>query len=292
MNANNINIFVSTKNIDKNERVSNFTLNFPQDYLKANSDQGIKINVIHFDADNSMYNINDNNNSFEIIKKDVDDNVIESIPLRITNGNYNVKTLKDHLNNIMNGYVSVSYDKNRNRYTYYSMLSDFKIYINIINCNQFLGLDDTNLIPNEGLESYIVNMNYRRKIILKVIGLSYEVASIENMGVNNNFENSSVLFWIDKSDVEPFKRISYHNEDGGDSYNYNVYDKNITRLRLILEDENEKEYTDLKDYNVILQFSILQRDKQEMVILTTQIMNILKETYTLILMALEYFNII
>lgn len=292
MNTNNLNVFISSHNIT-NEKVYDFTVNFPQDYLKCGIDEGIKVNLINFNCDNSFYNVKQGiNNQFEVIRKDLLDNVIETIPLSIEEGNYNVYQLRDYLNVLMLGYVKVSYNKVKNIYQYDDIYAsvDFKIYINIINCNQFLGLDSEVLINNT--QSYNVNMNYRSKVILKVNGVSFEKASIENFGTYQKFEQSSMFFIYDKTDIPFFGRISYKNEDGGDSFNYNIYDKSITTLRFVLVDENDNYYTDVKDYNMILQFTIIKRDKAEMLELTKGLLDYMKQISVMILMVMEYFGII
>ena len=292
MNTNNLNVFISSHNI-KDENVYDFTVNFPQDYLKCGPDEGIKVNLINFNCDNSFYNVKAGvNNQFEIIRKDLDDNIIETIPFSIEEGNYNVHQLRDYLNILMDGYVKVTYNKVKNIYQYDDIYNDvnFRIYINTINCNQFLGIDGEVLINNT--TSYNVNMNYRSKIILKVNGVSFEKASIENFGTYQKFEQSSMFFIYDKTDIPFFGRISYKNEDGGDSFNYNIYDKSITTLRFLLVDENDNYYNDVKDYNMILQFTIVKRDKAEMLEATKGLLEYLKQISVMILMAMEYFGII
>ena len=292
MNTNNINVFISSHNI-KNENIYDFSINFPQDYLKCLPNEGIKVNLINFNCDNSFYNVqNGVNNQFEIIRKNILDEIIETLPLSIEEGNYNVNQLKDYLNLLMIGYIKVSYNKVKNIYLYEDVYNDpeYKIYINVINCNQFLGLDEEILINNTN--SYNVNMNYRNKVILKLNGVSFEKFSIENFGSYQKFEQSSMFFIIDKTDITPNTRISYKNEDGGDSFNYNIYDKSITSLRFLLVDENDNYYKDVKDYNMILQFTIIKRNEDEMLIIYKSIMDYLKQINLYILMALEFFNVI
>lgn len=287
-----VNVFISSNN-KTNGTVYDFVVNFQENYLKCEKDETIKINLINFNCDNSFYNIkNGVNNQFEIIRKNLSNEIIETIPLSIEEGNYNVFQLRDHLNVLMSGYVKVSYSKIKNIYQYEDIYNDvnFKIYINIINCNQFMGLDAETLIDNT--YSYNVNMNYRNKVILKVNGITFERASIENYGKYDKFEQSSMLFIYDKTDIQPNMRISYQNQDGGDSFNYNIYDKSITSLRFLILDENDNPYTDMKDYNMILQFSVIKRNNDEMIVLSRAITDYLKNINVMILMFLEYFNII
>jgi hypothetical protein len=237
-----------------------------------------------------MYNINSTNNIFNILTKDIDNNIIDTLSITIKPGNYNVKNLRDYINSIQSK-ISLSYNIQQNTYTYKNLTEDI-INIEPLTAKQFIGLSDETIITIEGVESNVLDMNYRRKMILKVIGVSYEVISVENIGKSRNLENSSILFWIDKSDIQPYQRITYNNEDGGDSFNYNLYDKNITHLKLVLEDENEREYTDCKDYNLILQFSIIKRDTQEMIKLTKSINDYLREITAYTLMLLEFIGLI
>ena len=61
------NVFISSKNRDINETPYNYTCKFPDDVIKCDNNQGIKINIISFDMINQMYNVNINNNRYNII---------------------------------------------------------------------------------------------------------------------------------------------------------------------------------------------------------------------------------
>ena len=61
----------------------------------------------------------------------------------LNDGNPNVNDVKSNLNNLLLNKVSVSYDKQRNKFIYKRTLpittTNFKMYLKIINSEDFLG---------------------------------------------------------------------------------------------------------------------------------------------------------
>jgi len=73
----------------------------------------MELNVLSFDMPNNMYNINTNNNAFEIEIDDVATS--KTIPV----GNYSVKTFMTQLNTLINNVsVSITYNEAQNTYTF------------------------------------------------------------------------------------------------------------------------------------------------------------------------------
>ena len=76
-------------------------------------------------------------------------------------------------------------------------------------------------------------------------------------------------FGKQKTDIEPFKMISYNNEDAGNNFSLQLQDKMIFRLQLQLKNEKNEFITDAPDYTTVIQYNIYK--KQDDVIITTQI---------------------
>lgn len=283
----NINVYVNSEN-KLNGTNSNFTINVPNGLIKCNEEQGISLNLINLNVPNTMNFIREGvNNMFEV---SIDDQV-SFTQYSIENGNYSVSTLKDYLNTLLNGIITVSYIKPTNKYKFTA--SQPSTFIKTINCNQFLGLEDETIYEVIELNSVKpLDMVDRKKIIIEATNLNFEIASIENIGINDFFEASSILYWYDKTDVPPNNNITYHNEDGGDSFNFKIHNKEINNISFKVVDEYDNEYTDLPNFTMTLQFTIYERDEKEMMKYMYDTAEYLKQIYTLILMIMKYFNVI
>ena len=78
--------FISSKNRQTQENVYDFTIDYPDNILLCRQNEYMELNILSFDMANTMYNINGNNNSFEIITNGT------AVSLNIPAGNYNIKT--------------------------------------------------------------------------------------------------------------------------------------------------------------------------------------------------------
>lgn len=257
-----INAFISSVNRESNENVYNFTVKFANDIIICNENQYIKINVVSFDMLNTMYNINSTNNSFYILEYNENDVFVSSTLIQIPYGNYSVATLKSWLNNNIGTVISVAYNTAQNTFTFTKVISDTnKYYISIINCSKFLGLTGNNYITTSGLTGNYVNMVNYSKIILRATNINYDIGCIENVSTGTNkLSFSDILFWKSKQDIEPFRNISYSNEDSGSSFNVLIHDKQISYINLQLTNEFGTLITDAPDYLLVLQFTIYNKD--------------------------------
>jgi hypothetical protein len=296
--SNNVHLFITSKNSDDKATVY---IDLPSDTLSTSENQGIKLNVLNFTFNNEIDNcIHNVNCEFEIITE------VDTHFFQITEGCHSVFSLKDYLNILLVNYIKISYDKISNKYAFKNIYNSgpaasgpaaSNIKLKCINSAQFFGLEnDTEYNLNKDemiLSTKKLNMVYRRDIIIKTEGLSYEVQNLENFGFVNKFQNSSMLFFISRQDVEPYKEVIYKNEDGGDNFSYNLYDKNITRICLKLIDENDDEYDDESiDWSMTLCFTIYEKERKESLMALIKISDYLKQINVICLMVLEYFSII
>jgi hypothetical protein len=135
-----------------------------------------------------------------------------------------------------------------------------------------------------------LDMVYRKKIILETNNIQYEKSSIENIGLNESyFEQSSILFWCDKTDVPFNSVISYKNDN---SFYYKIFNKEISHIDFRIIDEYGNEYSDLPNFSLLLQINIYERDKREMAVYMSEMNEYVKQIYTVILMIMKFFNII
>ena len=277
---NNINVFISSKNRDSNSTPYNYTCKLPDDLIRCNQSQGIKINIISFDMVNSMYNINSHNNHFQLITTDLNGGSQLIYNYYIPDGNYSVVDLKNWINS-NNNFMIITYNTITNKYTFVKSNNSIKLYLNIINSGAFLGFDNGStieIISNISMNK--LNIVYSNKIIIRALNLNFEIESLENINnTDDKFELSNILLWVSKNDIAPFQVISYNNYDGGNSYSYNLYNKSIDTIHFLITNEFNEVITDLPDWTMSCQFSIYERKDDEMTRLIAISNNYLREIY-------------
>lgn len=293
------NVFISSKyRLNSNETPYDFYIYFPRGFLECEEQQIMKVNIINFHMPNTMYNINDNNNKVHIVLRNKITGDLEAENIyTITNGNYNVYELKDHLNELMGTYVNITYNKIRNTYEFLDILASETqdVYIKTP-FGKYLGLADGveyKLDTVNAVESVKpVNMVAYNKIVMNCLGLDYNIGTIENISSPDGFEISNILFWASRQDVANMAEITYNNEDGGDSFNYALFNKSVQYLHFVLTDEDYNVLTDLPDWTMILQFSIEEQAEKEIVVLSNILQQYLKDFYAMFYLLLGHFKIV
>lgn len=255
--------FISSKSRREGEEIYDFMVEFPENSIICDVEDYIRINVISFDMINTMYNINHINNKFKVItylEDGTDDNLIYIIPP----GNYNVKTLRDWLNDTLLEPLTFSYNLAQNTYSISKKdktdVNNYSI-VNMSNAN-YLGLvNNQEYYIGSRLDTDYINLVPYNKVILKTENLIYSNESVENIhNTNSKLSYGNILFWKSKQDVEPFKNISYSNEDSGNSFNMTVQNKRIDYINLQLKNEYNEFITDASDYLLVLQFEIYEKN--------------------------------
>lgn len=291
------NVFISSKyRTNQNENPNDFTIHFPENYIVCQDiQQRISVNIINFHMPNSMYNINDNNHTIYIIVRDAQGNLSgEPLKYDLTNGNYNVYELRDHLNDLLTNYVSVSYNKIRNTYTFTNLVQDGTASIFTEVGGKYLGLNnDEEYILNPSVESIIpVNLVSFNKIVMNCEGMNFNGSSIENISSKNGFEISNILFWRSRQDTANMAEIVYDNEDGGNSFNYTLTDKYVNQIRFTITDESYNTLVDLPDWTMILQFTIEDPPSNDILSGITVIQNYLLGIYSMVYLILRKMSIL
>jgi len=285
-----INVFISSKNRDTNSTPYNFNCYFPDNLIVCNPNQGIKMNIISFDIVNSMYNINIHNNTFDIIETDLDgDNAIVHT-FTITEGNYNVLDLQNYIN-ANNLLIELSYDNIQNKFIYTTNNNLKFIFIDVKKAGAYLGFDNNDYIQiNNNMKSYNkLNIVYSNKVILRATNLAFELASLENINNTNNvFEISNIILWLSKNDIAPFQVINYNNYDGGNSYNYNIYNKFINHINFQITNEYDEIIEDCPDWTMSVQFTIYDKHNDELIRLFNICNSYLRGIYVLLNIFYDY----
>lgn len=254
------NLFINSRNRQDDESSSSFTLQL-RNQIEVENSQYFNVNVMSFSMINSMYNVASHlqNNTFDIEK--TDDTTTTVIPVTIPDGNYSVLTLRDLLNTLLDGFISVTYNYAQNSYTFKKTDASFDYYFKNIKASKILGLYADTEITTEGVTSKYVNMKDYQQIIVKS-DLLYEDLNQDNISDNDCELNiSKILFWCSKQDVEPFGCISYKNEDAGNSFAYNIVNRGINKIVFQVVNEYNQQIIDAGEWLLHLQFTI--NDKPE-----------------------------
>lgn len=254
-----INAFISSANRAGNESSYDFTVEFPDDMITCSEQEYIQINVSSFDMLNTMYNINDTNNTFNILMDDI------PFTYRIPEGNYSVRTLQTWLSQTLT-FLVVNYNAAQNTWSI-ARKEDGEVLFNYaivpLTSGKFFGLlNGTKYdLDDVGITTSYINLVNYNKIIIRTQNVNYDMNTIENLksSGNNKLAFSDILFWKSKHDIEPFQNISYSNEDSGNSFNLSLQDKYVSNMRLQMKNENAEFIVDAPDYLIVLQFNIYQK---------------------------------
>lgn len=255
-------IYISSKNREINEKIYNFNviLNNP---IIVNKNQGINLSVDYFSMLNTDYNLK--GVYFRIDELNLNNNNENSYTYNIPDGNYSYLSLMDYLNQILIGKIKVEYLKHKNAYKFTNINPyNFDYYLIPETIDKFIGVfDEISLasftsITYEG--SYINLTNYSH-IIIKSNSILFADDTQDNFN-NKEMGNSSILFMIDKQDIQPFQLITYKNS-GGDNYSYNINNRQINTIDLQLYNEKGELLTDTDEYFLILKIVIIDKEKTE-----------------------------
>ena len=230
--------------------------------------QGININIVSFDILNSFYNINENNNVIKFYISETTDGILNEYEetLVLETGNYPASRLADMINNFSD-VVECEYSKIRNKFTFLlksDVIAD--VEIDFGNVGEVFGLNQNDVVSihhGEFFESpNPANLMYFNKVIIRVSGIDFELASLENISndkSSNVFYRSNILLWLSRNDYIPFQMISYNNEDAGTSYCYNIFNKNINSLTFEITNEHGELIDESLDWSMALQFTIYNK---------------------------------
>jgi hypothetical protein len=280
--------FISSQNRQSNEEIYDFTIDYPDGILTIKDNEYCELNVVSFDMPNNMYNINASNDHFQI---KLDNANVKDI--HIKHGNYSVNTLLKQFQDIFSQNVIPEssilhtffgtyadaltivciYDNIQNKYIFKKELDlpfgielplAFSLYFKPITCGDLLGMvnGDEKEITANGMSTGLINLIDYNKIIVHTEGISYYYSNIENLSTNSNRQFlSNIIFWKSKADVPPYQLIKYNNEDGGNSFNYRIENKEINSLKIQLKNERGEFLEDAPDYTIVIQYIFYEKNE-------------------------------
>jgi len=279
--------FISSENRQSNEHIYDFSVDYPDGILTIKDNEYCELNVLSFDMPNNMYNINATNDHFQIT---LDNANIRDIHLK--HGNYSVRTLLKEFQDIFSENVipessilhtffgtyadaltiECTYNDTTNTYTFKKVIDlpfgitlpiAFSMYFKPINCGALLGMVNgvEKEISANGMTTGLINLIDYNKIIVHTEGISYYYSNIENLStISNKQFLSNIIFWKSKADVPPYQLIKYNNEDGGNSFNYRIENKEINSLKLQLKNERGEFLKDAVNYMIVIQYIFYEKD--------------------------------
>lgn len=249
MSENNINLYVSSKNrLDGS--ASSFTVNVPNGLLVNEEYEEWVLSVNGFYLINSWYNIQKGyNNQFQLIVNGV------PISLELNEGSPNVYELYNDLVAKTSIYLTISYNKITNKFTYKN-ISGSTLSIIPLNSGGFLGFDNltVNSISALGTEcDNPINVQGDMMLFLRLYGgdISLKNDSIDNFD-DGFYKNSDIIFSI-PINVPPGALISY-NGDNNFKHKLSQTRNDIDKFQLIVVNDKGEEITGMTDYYVLLQF--------------------------------------
>ena len=289
-----INIYINSKNRDLSETISNFTVRIPQNLLRLSQGEYFTLNVNGFYCYNSWFNCIDNfNNEFHIIIKNIDNEVIETYVYKLNDGNPNVNDVKSNLNNLLLNKVNITYDKQRNKFIFKRTLpvstQQYRMYLKIINSEDFLGFyksdrDIEILLPylQNVFSNNIINILGDEAIIIKINGDCILAGNtVDNFGTET-YEPSNIIF-MKPIDVPSNGLLKYNNEDGGDSFQYRLANvEQITWFTLSVYNQDDEYIPNFSDYILLLQFIRHKTEEGKVEILLNSLLDYVKQIYLMI----------
>ena len=264
-----INIYVNSKNRKSDESPSNFSVIIPDGLLKVNDDEYFSLSVNSFYCYNDFYQCNNNSNSFNIVFRTNLNEVYITNKFNLNVGNPNIYDILNDINNKLSGYVICTYNNIKNKITYtrtYAQSSNFHtMYIFPVNAGNFLGLmNNVETLINTTESTYPININTIRALSIGIDGdISFNYNNMESNMTNSLYKASDLIFQTGINVPKGFL-IDYQNIDGGDSFKFNLGNKNTIKYFILsVYDQDGNTITDMTDYIIHMQFTINKKNKTE-----------------------------
>ena len=139
-----INLYINSKCRIKDETTSYLKCIIPSGLIKSYGKDYLTLSITSFYCFNTFYQMDETNNEFSLIIRNSDGNLYELFFNFVECvGNPNVYNILDELNSLLDGYISVTYDKVKNLFLFIRTkahdTNNDKIYLKVKNCGTFIG---------------------------------------------------------------------------------------------------------------------------------------------------------
>lgn len=247
------NYYINTGNKDRDDTNFNFNYRLSTN-INLREDEQAYFKLIDFSMMNSMLNISSfkDNNKFK-----VDDNGT-IVTITIPDGNYNVTTLRDKINELTSALpIALNYDSSQNRY--YWVNNEAGIIFYPMNMKMILGFNysSLSLIIGNNYGNQFVNLLSYTKILLTTNNLAFNPTTDNNLNrdYTSNEGINEIITWIDK-DIPTFATITYENRM---NIEHQITNRNITYINLSIMNEYKELIRDCP--NSFIHFQIIIRKK-------------------------------
>ena len=278
-----INLYINSSYRKKDETTSSIKCIVPSGLIKSYGKDYLTLSVTSFYCFNTLYQMDETNNEFSVIIRDTSNNLTQLLFYSFVNcvGNPNVYDIREELNILLDGYISVTYDKIKNLFlftrTKAHSATNHKIFLKNKTCGTFLGFskDYNNKeieITTDGIYSYQpINVMYHQQLLINIDGdIQLPINNLDNKS-SDVLEPSSVLF-TKPIDIQKNQLIMYDNGDGNASFQYKISQKDtINQINIRITNQDNEEISTLGDWNLTLQFERHDED------ITESILNQIKE---------------
>jgi len=272
--TNKINLYVNSSYKKTDETTTNLKCIIPSGLLPSYGKDYFTMSITSFYCYNTFYQMDSTNNEFNLIIRDTSNNLTQLFLFSFEDciGNPNVYNIRDELNSLLNGYISVTYDKIKNLFLFTRTKAhdenNDKIYLKIKTCGTFLGFskDYNNKeieITEDGIYSYQpINVIYHRQLLINIDGgIPMNINNLDNR--NGVFQPSSIIF-MKPLDINRNQLIMYDNYDANSSFQYRISQiENLNQINIRITNQDNEEITTLGDWQLTFQFEQHNEDITE-----------------------------
>jgi hypothetical protein len=201
-----INLYVNSSYRKSDETTTRLKVIVPSGLIKSYGKDYFTLAITSFYCFNTLYQMDETNSDFIVIVRDASNNIFKHLFFSFVDcvGNPNVYDIQDELNTLLNGYISVTYDKIKNLYLFTRTKaqdeSNDKIYLKNKTSANFLGFSKDYInkeieITTDGIYSYQpINVIYHQQILINIDGdIQMAINNLDNKN-SDILEPSSVLF--------------------------------------------------------------------------------------------------
>ena len=270
-----INLYINSSYRRKDETSSYLKCIVPSGLIKSYGKDYLTLSVTSFYCFNTFYQMDETNNEFYVVIRDTSNNLTQLLFFSLDNcvGNPNVYDIRNELNVLLDGYISVTYDKIKNLFlftrTKAQSTTNYKLYLKIKTCATFLGFskfynNKEIEITTNGIYSYQpINVIYHQQLLINIDGdIQMSINNLDNKN-SDVFEPSSVLF-SKPIDINKNQLIMYDNIDGNASFQYKISQKDtINQINIRITNQDNEDISTLGDWNLTMQFERHDEDITE-----------------------------
>ena len=248
-----LNVIINSKNLNNN---SEAVVNLQTDFVIASNEEA-HINMTSFSTIKSFYSVQTGLNDKFIVTFKVAGVVTEIHPRLLSQGNYDVNTLIDEIDNLLNGALfDISYDTKLNKFLFKNLFNpNIEVWFTCENCGDLIGFENGKeiLITEEGIYSdKFVNLSGFSSMLLSISG-DIDVTNTWSNLENSDFVNQKIIGIIPIGDIPPMDMITYR--DDNQIFRSKISNKKISSFTIKITNENGDEFQDLDNWIMVLKIS-------------------------------------